>query len=58
VSRYIRPPIQSRRRGSSINPNSVRKMTEKTSVTAPKAETPTSATPPDTVPTPFVMSAA
>ena len=33
-------------------------MTEKTSVTAPKAETPTWATPPDTLPTPLVMSLA
>ena len=33
-------------------------MTEKKSVIAPKAETPTSATPPDTLPTPLVMSSA
>jgi hypothetical protein len=33
-------------------------MTEKTSVTAPKAETPIWATPPDTLPTPRVMSLA
>ncbi len=33
-------------------------MTEKNSVTAPKADTPTSATPPDTVATPLVMSVA
>ena len=33
-------------------------MTEKPSVTAPKAETPTSATPPDALPTPCVMSLA
>ena len=36
----------------------MRKVTEKTSVTAPNAETPTSATPPDTLPTPLVMSPA
>ena len=33
-------------------------MTEKNSVTAPKADTPTSATPPETVATPLVMSVA
>src|SRR5512132_1708446 len=58
LSRYSRLPIQSRQRGSSISPTSVRKTTEKTSVTAPKAETPTWATPPDTVPAPLAISPA
>src|SRR5581483_9556772 len=57
-SRYSRPPTQSRARRSSIRPYSVRKTTEKTSVTAPNAETPTWATPPENLATPLVMSLA
>jgi hypothetical protein len=37
LSRYSRLSIQYRQRGSSISPKSVRKMTDKASVTAPKA---------------------
>jgi hypothetical protein len=44
--------------GSSISPNSVRNITETTRVTTPRAETPTSATPPDTLATPLVISLA
>ena len=41
-----------------MSPNSVRNITEKTRVTAPNAERPTSATPPDTLATPLVISLA